>query len=788
MVAVAGFFGCATGPEKKAAPAASEQATIESIRFGATDGGGTRVDITSSRSTPFTAFKLIDPPRVVIDLFGEPGPDLPPVVPVQDGNVKEIRLDETQKTAMTTRLVVGLTKVLDYSVFKQDRLITLTLNPAEKEPVKSPSPDMKGTEEGAEPTDIKTSETGKNEPRIFFKPHPDPMAQVLGLDFTMLDQGKSRLTVTTDKKAPYTLKRKDGKTVHLTLEGVMVPSLLLRRLDSTHFEGAVDHVKTTYSTESRKLDLAVILREMVPYHVNPSEKAIQVDFGATTVKPPEIRIVPLKMAENQKRQAVSAPEVKNSNAPSAPTVEEGKTAPAPPAMAALQKAPPSMTGAPSGPVMPGMKDRVYTGTPMTMDFVNADVTNILRLIGEISNLNIIWGPEVKGTVSMRLKKVPWDQALDLVLANNDLGMRREGNVIWVTTRAKIKQIEAEEKRKLEEARAAAEAERERKKKEKEEAKELEPLVTDYLSLDFAGAEEIKGHIDPILTDRGTTSVDERTNTIIIKDIAGIIEEAREIVKRFDTPVKQIVIEARIVDATANFSRDLGVQWKSLDGTNAGFERMWQHREGAGFGTDPTNFAENGDLTFGSEFSTNAPEGWGANLGLSLARLTNRGLGTLALDASLALAESEGTAKVISAPKVIAREGTSATISRGDQIIIPATENVASTTLDATLSLTVTPTKVSFNDYITLDVKVTDDQAPTTSRILKKAINTTLMFKSGETVVIGGIFKESKGKDEAGVPWLKEVPFLGWLFKAQRKNTERSELLIFLTPTVLPAGT
>jgi type IV pilus assembly protein PilQ len=387
---------------------------------------------------------------------------------------------------------------------------------------------------------------------------------------------------------------------------------------------------------------------------------------------------------------------------------------------------------------------------------------------------------------MRLKNVPWDQALDLVLANNDLGMRKEGNVIWVTSSRKIKQIEAEEKKAREEALKAIEAEKERERKEREEAKALAPLVTEYIALDFAAANEIKAHIDPILTDRGAATVDERTNTIIVKDIQEIIDEVKQIRDRFDTPVKQIMIEARIVDAGTNFSRDLGVQWQSLDQTRPGFERFWQKREGAGFGLDPKAFTENGDATFGSTFSTNSPEGWAKNLGLTFARLTNRGLGTLALNASLAFAEAEGTAKVISAPKVIAREGTSATISRGDQIIIPATENVAAERLDATLSLTVTPTKVSYNNYITLDVKVTDDQAPSASRILKKSINTTLMFKSGETVVIGGIFKETKGEDTTGIPWLKDIPGLGWAFKAQSKDIQRTELLIFITPTVISA--
>ena len=171
----------------------------------------------------------------------------------------------------------------------------------------------------------------------------------------------------------------------------------------------------------------------------------------------------------------------------------------------------------------------YKGAAMTMDFVNADVTNILRLIGEVSNLNIVWGPEVKGIVSMRLKDVPWDQALDLILDNNNLAKREQGNVIWVTTKAQLAQIEAEERRKIQEFEAKIEAERKKIIQEKEKERELEPLLTEYIPVDFAKASEIM----PLLTISetgksrgGKLSMDSRTNTIIFTDIASNVEIAK----------------------------------------------------------------------------------------------------------------------------------------------------------------------------------------------------------------------------------------------------------------------
>jgi len=427
-----------------------------------------------------------------------------------------------------------------------------------------------------------------------------------------------------------------------------------------------------------------------------------------------------------------------------------------------------------------------------MDFVNADVTNILRLIGEVSNLNIVWGPEVKGIVSMRLKDVPWDQALDLILDNNNLAKREQGNVIWVTTKAAMAQIEAEERRKIQEFEAKVEAERKKIISEKEKEKELEPLLTEYIPVDFAKASEILPLLALSETGKsrgGKLSTDSRTNTIILTDIASNVQIAKGIVKQFDTPVKQVMIEARIVDATDDFIRDLGIKWDQFQVQRRSDTTVpWTSMDGLNTNpSDPTaaTFPAPGKLN-SPTFTSNAPSDWAPNLGLVFSTLSGSGLTATVLNAKLALAESEGKTKIISAPKVIAMNGQAATISRGDSIIIPATENVASTTIDATLSLEVTPT-VSYNNFITMDVKVTDDTAPTQFRIRKKALNTKLMVKSGDTVVIGGIYTENQGTDESGIPGLRRIPILGWLFKAQRLTNTKTELLIFLTPSVVASS-
>jgi type IV pilus assembly protein PilQ len=776
FVAAAGvtFCGCVAMDVIAENQAATEKAiapVIEAINVTPSQEQ-TVVEFVSSEPVFYTAFKLLDPPRVVLDIRGVPGSALPRVKDVNNAGVKDISIEEGKTQMMTTRAVINTTLPVLYQTEPKGNVIALTLTPEKPLPA-SAQPLEKKTAAGEGAT------VTPSDPRIFFKDSPGALTQILGIDFTLLDQGKSRLIVTTDKKTKYDLNQQGPKILVLKVPEATIPPLIMRHMDSKYFEGAVEWVKA--SLTQKDVAIAITLREMVPFHVKQTESAITIDFGPTAVKAPERKIVPLQQAQAPAPQAPAGqapaavslmPLQQRSDQPGVIAVQPGALPPAPPAG------------------IPGMK-KDYKGAPMTMDFVNADVTNILRLIGEVSNLNIVWGPEVKGIVSMRLKDVPWDQALDLILDNNNLAKREQGNVIWVTTKAAMAQIEAEERRKIQEFEAKIEAERKKLISEKEKEKELEPLLTEYIPVDFAKASEILPLLALSETGKsrgGKLSTDSRTNTIILTDIASNVQIAKGIVKQFDTPVKQVMIEARIVDATDDFIRDLGIKWDQFQIQRRSDTTVpWTSMDGLNTNpSDPTaaTFPAPGKLN-SPTFTSNAPSDWAPNLGLVFSTLSGSGLTAAVLNAKLALAETEGKTKIISAPKVIAMNGQAATISRGDSIIIPATENVASTTIDATLSLEVTPT-VSYNNFITMDVKVTDDTAPTVNRIRKKAVNTKLMIKNGDTVVIGGIFTENNSTDESGIPGLRRLPILGWLFKAQRTTNTKTELLIFLTPSVVAA--
>ncbi|NLA74239.1 MAG: hypothetical protein GX846_01980, partial [Deltaproteobacteria bacterium] len=393
-------------------------------------------------------------------------------------------------------------------------------SPADSEGVIQPS-DLAASEAETTAVDQKAAKTviaqevtqdkdyTESEPRIFVQPSDSKHNLVLGIDFSMLPQGKSRLTVTTSKETRYDLERVDGNRLSLVMHDTRIGELLLKDIDTTEFQTAIEKIRPVYDKENRKVSLGIVMREVVPFHINQTDKNITVDFGVIMTKIQERKIVPLNMAgaEAKTLAAVLEPQSRQQLRP----------------QAEIQAFSPSV-------------NKKYAGKPLYLDFVNADVTHILRLINEVSEENIIWDPAIKGKkVSMILNNVPWDEALELILKNNELAKRYVGqNIVWITTKQKMVQILAEEEaetRKMEEK-----LEQERQKLIDQAKREVEdaPLLTEYLPVDFAKAEEVKEHI--VVSKRGKITSDPRTNSIIINDTASFIEEAKNTVKRFDTPV------------------------------------------------------------------------------------------------------------------------------------------------------------------------------------------------------------------------------------------------------------
>jgi type IV pilus assembly protein PilQ len=724
------LFGCAQAPPKQTEVIDEKPAGIQSIRLiPEPSAEKTTLEITCSRPAPYAAFKLIQPLRIVVGITAAPSDGLTaPAVP-GEGLIKDIRFEIMEKDPISTRVVATLSQDADYTVEDQDGVIRLAVfpkGPQEEKPVPVAA--------------AKEEDLGATEPRVFFLPGKSQLTQVLGVDFFMLPQGRSRIVVTTSQKAEYNLSPKDPLTLLLELEGATIAPELTRYIDSSYFTGIVKKITPVHRTAKQEVDIEINLKEMAPYHVIQAEKEIRIDFNKTELQPPAKKIT--KAAYVKELVTEETVQLPQENEQVKPQVIQVITQPPP-------------------------KPRPREAARMTLEFSNADIRNILKLIGEVSQMNIVWGPEVKGTVSMRLKDVPWDQALDIVLETSDLGMRAEDNVIWVMTREKKMRLQKEE-----EDRERAKVERLKQLKEQEKAEKAEePLVTDYITVNYAKVEDIKKLIEEnVKGSRGKLSVDAANKTIIFTDIAANIEKAKELKEKQDKPTKQVMIEARIVEARTSFRRDLGFSW-DLSHVQTG------HPWGG-----------SGPAVIGYDFATNFTMPVGAAAGISFANTA----GTKVLNAQLALAETEGKVTTLSSPKIITRDTVEATIKQGTTIFIPYTDTEGNRTakeVEANLELNVKPT-ITPNDMVIMTIKVSDDLPDYANRVGEnvpintKSASTEMMVATGDTVIIGGIYKENKGDTIEGIPWLRKIPIIGWLFKTDSTSTEKSELLIFLTPTVV----
>lgn len=462
--------------------------------------------------------------------------------------------------------------------------------------------------------------------------------------------------------------------------------------------------------------------------------------------------------------------------------------------------------------------KTYSGQRLDLDLQDIDLDNVFRLLAEVSNLNIIVSEKVKGKVTMRLKNVPWDQALDLILSTQKLGMVRQGNVLRVAPLKDLADEEKERKR-LRQERIQAKIEAEKRLQEAEiEAQErqrkLRPFVTEFLVLNYTKAKDFQTQIKDVLTKKekgiereGKAVVDERTNMVTVTDYPETIERIKQYKEMVDKPTPQVLIEARIVKASKNFARELGVQW----GTQfAEFDRKNEWAWGISSATSTTGTSpptspstwKSGAFSGGTGHDFFPLSGWMVNLpatilpgppgiGLQIGRLAGD---LINLDLRLSAAEREGLTKIVSRPKVMTLDNVEATIKQGREI--PFTQvnpegNVSVVYKEASLKTTVTP-QISPDGRVRLKLDVTDDfpdrgnANPITGNpeIVKRQGTTEVLVRDGETVVIGGVLEETRATAEDGVPWLKDVPGLSWLFERKQRRLDQTELLIFVTPFIV----
>ncbi|MEQ9617931.1 MAG: type IV pilus secretin PilQ [Deltaproteobacteria bacterium] len=422
--------------------------------------------------------------------------------------------------------------------------------------------------------------------------------------------------------------------------------------------------------------------------------------------------------------------------------------------------------------MPGAT-KTYKGQLVSFDFKDADIRDVLRIIADISGFNMIIARNVTGTVTLKLTNIPWDQALDVILEDAGLGAFLDGNVMRIaplgTLQARQQAVQ----------RAAQTNE------------QLEPLITKQVFVNYATAAELIPLVEPLLSPRGEIRVDVRTNSILINDTGIRVRQIEDLVGDLDTRTPQVLIESRIVQATLNFTRDLGVQW--------GFNYRASAATGNPTGATFPSSVEVGGTSVGAPFGTTgdnfiidlpaaASTGAGGVLGIVLGSLT----GAYDLDLRLSALESRGDGRVLSSPKVLTLDNTPARIEQGVSIPFLSVSAAGTQTqfVDATLRLSVTP-QVTNDNRILMEIVVTDnapDPAVTGAggqpSIRRNEATTQVLASDGETIVIGGIFTRRINDTNDSLPWFSRLPLFGWLFQRNLTNDERRELIVFITPRII----
>jgi type IV pilus assembly protein PilQ len=424
----------------------------------------------------------------------------------------------------------------------------------------------------------------------------------------------------------------------------------------------------------------------------------------------------------------------------------------------------------------------YAGEKLSLNFQNIEVRAVLQVIADFTSLNIITSDTVTGNLTLRLKDVPWDQALDIILQAKGLDMRKTGNVVWIAPRDELATKE----------KLALEA--------RQQISDLEPLRTESFQLNYQRAEDIQKIItasdQKMLSKRGSAVVDPRTNTIFVQDIVDKLDDVRRLLKQIDVAVRQVLIEARIVEAADTFSRNLGARLGFVDLTGRGDQLPGMtHRITAGGGLASTG-ALTGQISDTPDFfvdglSTNlpAPGLGGVPPGQFSLILMNDAMSKF-LNLEITALQADGKGKIISSPRVMTADNVEAVIEQGTEIPYQQATSSGATSVsfrNATLRLKVKP-QIAPNDNIIMKLNVNKDSVGANTSagpsIDTKQVSTEVLVESGGTVGIGGIFEQEESSTITKVPMLGDIPVIGILFRQDLKRNDKRELLIFVTPRVV----
>jgi type IV pilus assembly protein PilQ len=421
--------------------------------------------------------------------------------------------------------------------------------------------------------------------------------------------------------------------------------------------------------------------------------------------------------------------------------------------------------------------KTFKGDKLTLNFQNVEVRTILQVLSDFSGLNIITSDTVGGNVTLRLKDVPWDQALDLILQAKNLDKRQGGNVIWIAPQEEI--------RKKENDTAAFRAEQALN----------QPLVTESFEINYAKAADVKTLLgsdqkQPILSARGSVVVDPRTNMIFVQDIPDRLTAVRSMIKKVDVAVKQVMIEARIVEATDSFGKSLGARL-GFNQTNPGSLGAGKFVLGGGLTNTANSAGQTSNANFNDTYFTSLPaQGNNGNAPGLLSLVLFNNSATRFLNLELSALVSDGKGQILSNPRVVTADKKEALIEQGTQIPYQQASSSGATAVafkNATLAMKVTP-QITPNGDVMLDLAVNKDSVGTNTSagpsIDTKAIKTQVLVEDGGTVVIGGIYTQDDQVNESRVPFFGDLPYVGNLFKTRNTSRDMKEMLVFITPKIM----
>lgn len=570
------------------------------------------------------------------------------------------------------------------------------------------------------------------------------------------------------------LPAEPGKSV-IEITGAALPDALQRKLDTTAFGGPV----TSISVYRRKSDATKIVIEVeradsTKTSVLRQDGALVATFSAAGATPAPVPAAPPPKSDAPRSRTISVEEEMTD----IPKVEQTFSFAAGDKVSMSE---PDEAGA-FGPTFAGQQKR-YSGRRVDLDLRDADIHNVLRLLSDVGKVNIITSDNVTGTVTIRLRNVPWDQALETVLQAKGLGMVRQGNMIRIAPLADLNK-----ERELAIARRKSEL-------------QLAPIETRIIPVSYASAQDLQDRAKDLLSPRGSIAVDERTNVLIARDVAGNLNQIDELVHVLDTQTPQVLIEARIVEATSRYVRDVGIQW----GGDATFGPATGNPTGLAFpssigvvgGASDQQTPTGGLSPFRTlvpnpNFAVNLPAivgtDQGGAIGLTFGSINN----TVNLAVRLSAAEASGMLRIISSPRILTLDNREARIAQGTLIPFSqiSAQGVQTIFQEAKLQLIVKP-HVTQDGSVAMHVKINRDEPDfnqTSARgdptILKREAETDLLVMDGHTAVIGGIFTRNTGRNLDQIPLLGDIPILGVLFQRRRANDTRGELVIFLTPRIV----